>query len=397
MSGGAVDSAAFRQALGHHPTGVALISSTDADGKPLGMIVGTFNSVSLDPPLVGFLPARDSASFAAIRESGRFTVNILAHDQEDVCRALSRPAGKRFEGLAWSPSGNGSPVLPDVVCSIDCSLEACTPAGDHYFVTGLVESLEVHRPVAPLLFFQGGFGGFVPGSFVAPSDAIVAESVQTVQHIRDGMRRLAHTAHGEVTVYAKVADHAVAVATVAGPDVPTSTLLGSKWPLTPPFGEVFLIGAPEAEVEQWMNRARSAGEELLRTSRERLDHAREHGWAGSYAGDTRDTLLFPALTEYGVEGVTPARQREIQAMFRAAGEDLRPVDLEPEGRYQGASLVAPIRNRHGRCELMIRLCRIPPVSGSRIEVLADELCRLAREAEESVGGSPDPRILVSSP
>ncbi|MEV0689280.1 flavin reductase family protein [Streptomyces sp. NPDC050388] len=397
MSGGAVDSAAFRQALGHHPTGVALIASTDADGEPVGMIVGTFTSVSLDPPLVGFLPTRDSASFAAIRKSGRFTVNILAHDQEDTCRALSRPADRRFEGLAWSPSGNGSPVLPDVVCSIDCSLEACTPAGDHYFVTGSVESLEIHRPVAPLLFFQGGFGGFVPGSFVAPSDAIVAESVQTVQHIRDGMRRLAHAADGEVTVYAKVADHAVAVATVAGPDVPTSTLLGSKWPLTPPFGEVFLIGAPEAEVEQWMNRARSAGEELLRTSRERLDHARKHGWAGSYAGDARDTLLFPALTEYGVEGVTPARQREIQAMFRAAGEDLRPVDLEPEGQYRGASLVAPIRDRHGRCELMLRLCGIPPVSGSRIEVLADELCRLAREAEKSVGGSPDPRILVPSP
>ncbi|EFE66584.1 flavin reductase family protein [Streptomyces viridosporus] len=381
MSGRAVDSAAFRQALGHHPTGVALVASTDEDGDPVGLIVGTFTSVSLDPPLVGFLPARDSSSFAAIRKSGRFTVSILAHDQEHLCRALSRPADRRFEGLEWSPSGNGSPVLPDVVCSIDCSLESCTPAGDHYFVTGFVESLEIRRPVAPLLFFQGGFGGFVPGSFVAPSDAIVAESVRTVQHIRDGMQRLAHAAHGEVTAYARVNDHAVAVATVAGPNVPTSTILGSKLPLTPPFGEVFLIGAPEAEVEQWTDRARTAGEELLSISRARLEHARTHGWAGSYAGDTRDGLLFPALTEYGVAGVTPAEQREIQAMLRVAVEDLRPVDLEPERQYEGASLVAPIRNGHGRCALMLRLCQLPPASGSRIEALAAELCRLTREAE----------------
>jgi flavin reductase (DIM6/NTAB) family NADH-FMN oxidoreductase RutF len=383
MSGGAVDSATFRQALGHHPTGVALISSTNLDGDPVGLIVGTFTSVSLDPPLVGFLPTRGSASFAAIRESGRFTVNILAHDQEHICRALSRPADKRFDGLEWSPSSNGSPVLPDVVCSIDCNLESCAPAGDHYFVTGFVESVEIRRPVAPLLFFQGGFGGFVPGSFVAPSDAIVAESVQTVQHIRDGMQRLAHAAGGEVTAYAKVSDHAVAVATVAGPDVPTSTILGSKLPLTPPFGEVFLIGAPEAEAEQWMNKARMAGKELLHISQERLDHARKHGWAGSYAGDTRDKLLFPALIEYGVDGVTPAEQREIQSMLQAAVEDLRPVALEPEKQYEGASLVAPIRNRHGRCDLMLRLCQIPPASGSRIEVLAGELCRLTQEAEES--------------
>ena len=130
MSTGVLDPADFRQVLGHHPTGVALISSVTAEGTPVGMIVGTFTSVSLDPPLVGFLPTRDSTSFAEIAKVGKFTVNILAHDQEPLCRALSRPAATKFDGVEWSPSGNGSPLLPGVVGSIDCTLESTTPAGD---------------------------------------------------------------------------------------------------------------------------------------------------------------------------------------------------------------------------------------------------------------------------
>jgi len=384
MSTGVLDPADFRQVLGHHPTGVALISSVTAEGTPVGMIVGTFTSVSLDPPLVGFLPTRDSASFAEIEKVGKFTVNILAHDQEPLCRALSRPAATKFDGVEWSPSGNGSPLLPGVVGSIDCTLESTTPAGDHYFVTGRVKSLAIHRPVAPLLFFQGGFGGFVPGSFVAPSDGIVAGSVPIVQRIRSGMQALAHAAGGEVTAYAKVADHAVAVATVAAADVPPSTVLGSKLPLTPPFGEVFLVGAPEAEVEQWLATAGgSADDEVLSVARERLAHACRHGWTGSYAGETRDRLLFPALDEYGLDSVTPARQREVRQMLHAAVPELRPVPLEAQTLYQGASLVAPIRNAHGRCELMLRLCRIPPTPGADIAAWGLELRRLAEEAAEN--------------
>ena len=160
MSVTTLDPATFRHVLGHHPTGVAVVAGLDSDGQPVGLTVGTFTSVSLDPPLVGFLPTRESASFAEIRKAGRFTVNVLAHDQEHICRALARPAGTKFDGLDWTPSGNGCPLLPDVVCSIDCELESCTPAGDHYFVTGAVQDLRIHRSAAPLLFFRGGFGSF---------------------------------------------------------------------------------------------------------------------------------------------------------------------------------------------------------------------------------------------
>ena len=90
MSTGVLDPADFRQVLGHHPPGVALISSVTAEGTPVGMIVGTFTSVSLDPPLVGFLPTRDSASFAEI---------VWRHPLAAVAGRALAPAGATFAAI----------------------------------------------------------------------------------------------------------------------------------------------------------------------------------------------------------------------------------------------------------------------------------------------------------
>ena len=376
-----LDSGTLREALGHHPTGVALIASIGQDGQPIGLIVGTFTSVSLAPPLVGFFPMKSSASFDKIRESGAFTVNILAHDQEQVCRSLTRSQLDKFEGVAWSPSGNGAPVIAGAVLTIDCELSAVTDAGDHYLAIGRVQDVQIRRPVAPLLFFQGGYGGFIPGSFVAPSDAIIAESARAVQSVRSGMECLAMAAQCEVTAYAKVGDHAVAVATVKGRTAETATILGSKLPLAPPFGEVFLAGAPQDVVDAWLERAAIGGEEFVRVSTQRLEHLTEHGWTGSQSGQARDTRLFPALQDYGVEGITPARQREVQALVGDAVSDLLPPNAAADAEVRGASLVAPIMNSAGRCELMLRMSQMPVMSGEEVQQWGSRLSTLAQQAE----------------
>lgn len=380
MTDPAPDFSQLREALGHHPTGVALISSIDDNGAPVGLIVGTFTSISLEPPLVGFFPMKTSTSFERIREAGRFTVNILAHDQEPVCRMLTRRQPDKFEGLTWSPSTNGSPVLDDVVLTIDCDLTQVSEAGDHWLATGLVQDVNIRRPVAPLLFFQGGYGGFVPGSFVAPSDAIVAGSARAVQHVRTGMEELAEDAQAEVTAYAKVGDHAVAVATVKGRTVDTPIILGSKLPLAPPFGEVFLTGAPQEEVDAWLAKAERGGEQLVGISTQRLEHQRAYGWTGSYSGDARDNKLFPALHDYGVDGITPARQREIQQLLAESVGDLRPPGAGGDTTISGASLVAPIVNQEGRCELMLRMSQMPDMTGAEIDEWGARLSALAEQA-----------------
>ncbi|MGY1821001.1 flavin reductase family protein [Geodermatophilus sp. SYSU D00079] len=157
-----VDPARFRTTLGHHPTGVVLVTAIDAAGEPVGMVVGSFASVSLDPPLVAFLPTRGSARFARLRTASSFCVNVLAHDQDDLCRAFATKGADGFPGVAWTPSPSGAPVLAGVVAWVDCTVESVTDAGDHHLVMGRVRDLDVVNPVPPLLFFQGGFGRFAP-------------------------------------------------------------------------------------------------------------------------------------------------------------------------------------------------------------------------------------------
>lgn len=150
------DSAYFRSVLGHVPTSVVVVTGRNAAGIPFGITIGSFASVSLDPPLVGFFPGTQSRSWASIRESGRFAVNVLAGAQEDLCWRFAKEGDDKFADIQWSPSAGGSPVLPGVITVIDCSIESETEAGDHSFVIGRVEALE-HSDDATdaMIFFRG--------------------------------------------------------------------------------------------------------------------------------------------------------------------------------------------------------------------------------------------------
>jgi 3-hydroxy-9,10-secoandrosta-1,3,5(10)-triene-9,17-dione monooxygenase reductase component len=155
------DQLRFRRVMGRFPTGVVVITAIGADGAPVGITVGSFTSVSLDPPLVAFLPAKSSTSFPRIREARQFCVNVLARTQEAICRAMSSPAADRFAAVDWVPSAEtGSPIIDGVLAWIDCVIDAVHTAGDHYIVVGRVIDFGVPVPGAPLLFFQGGYGGF---------------------------------------------------------------------------------------------------------------------------------------------------------------------------------------------------------------------------------------------
>ena len=108
-----IDPAGFRRVLGHFPTGVAVVTGIDEAGKPVGMAVGSFSSVSLDPPLVAFMPDRRSTSWPRLRPSGAFCVNILGAEQESVCRAFAQRGGDKFADLSWRPAwGRSRPRTP---------------------------------------------------------------------------------------------------------------------------------------------------------------------------------------------------------------------------------------------------------------------------------------------
>lgn len=159
-AGPAVDGARFRQVLGHFPTGVTVITAASPDG-PVGLAVGSFFSVSLDPPLVAFCAAKTSTSYPNLEAAGHFAVNVLAEDQEAVSRIFASSGADKFAGLGHKPSPiSGSPVLAGVLAWIDCDLDAVHEAGDHWIVVGRVRELEVGHEGGPLIFFRGGYGRY---------------------------------------------------------------------------------------------------------------------------------------------------------------------------------------------------------------------------------------------
>lgn len=159
MSDSAIDGAYFRHVLGHNPTGVVAITAHDPQGQPLALVVGTFTSVSLDPPLVGFLPDRSSTTWPQIFATGHFCANIMAADQGELCRQLAGK-GDKFAGIEYTTSQHGLPVLPGVLASIECRIETVLDAGDHWFVLGRVLTLEPRREGEPMIFHRGRYGAF---------------------------------------------------------------------------------------------------------------------------------------------------------------------------------------------------------------------------------------------
>jgi 3-hydroxy-9,10-secoandrosta-1,3,5(10)-triene-9,17-dione monooxygenase reductase component len=158
-----LDNREFRRILGHYPTGVCAVTALSPAG-PVGMVVGSFTSVSLDPALVAFLPDRKSNTWPRIQAAGHFCVNILAESQLGVCKALASKSDNKFNAIPYRLSGSGLPLIEDVVAWIDCQLYAVHEAGDHYIAIGRVLALDVERPDPPLVFLRGGYGSILPVS-----------------------------------------------------------------------------------------------------------------------------------------------------------------------------------------------------------------------------------------
>ena len=155
-----IDPKEFRRVLGHFPTGVTVVTGAGDEG-PAGMAIGSFASVSLDPPLVMFCPGRESGSWLHIKETASFCVNVLTSDQVEVCGLFASKSDDRFAGIDWTTEATGSPVLPGSLAWIDCELHAIHDGGDHDIVVGLVKAMGTSTDeVEPPALFQGGYGRF---------------------------------------------------------------------------------------------------------------------------------------------------------------------------------------------------------------------------------------------
>ena len=154
----AIDARLFRDTLGHYASGITVISGLEAD-EPVGFTCQSFYSVSIDPPLVSFSVMLTSTTYPRIKESGRFAVNVLAHDQHHVSNQFARKGTDKWAGIDWTPAASGNPVIHDTLMWVDCELWDEYVAGDHLIVIGKV--VEMSAPEwhtrEPLLYFKGSY------------------------------------------------------------------------------------------------------------------------------------------------------------------------------------------------------------------------------------------------
>ncbi|HEU4370077.1 MAG TPA: flavin reductase family protein [Methylomirabilota bacterium] len=129
----------FRHVLGHFASGVTIISTCDADGRPTGLTASAFSSVSLDPPLVLVCVDHKSQSYPALRERGRFAVNILAADQEAVSRRFASSRLDKFDGVAHRITDLGLPLVEGAIAQLECITVSTHVEGDHTIFVGRVE------------------------------------------------------------------------------------------------------------------------------------------------------------------------------------------------------------------------------------------------------------------
>jgi len=147
---------ALRTALGRFATGVAVVTTVTPAGRPVGLTVNSFSSVSLDPPLVLWCLRRSSASLPAFLTADRFAVNLLAARQRHLAARFAAPVPDRFAGVPWQPDRHRLPLLSGTIAYFACRRARLLDAGDHLLLIGQVED-HATAPGEPLIFLDGGY------------------------------------------------------------------------------------------------------------------------------------------------------------------------------------------------------------------------------------------------
>lgn len=389
-----LDPARFRRVLGHFPTGVAVVTGLDADGRPAGMAVGSFCSVSLDPPLVAFMPDKASTSWPRFAASGAFCVNILGAEQEAVCRAFAVRGGDKFADLTWKPAGSGSPVLDGVLAWVDCDVEVVHEAGDHFIVVGRVRELDVANPALPLVFFRGGYGRFAALSLAA-WEGDLALQMRSADLARPHLEALADELDVECVASTVLGEEMVLLARAGAlgeRGVPTE--VGQRIPFEPPLGTAFAAWASPAGRQAWLDRlppdASSGAAERLHAT---LDVVRRHGYSvgrGHGWHDEVSAVLARAHPERPLPQTREAMHRLIAALPpdyespEGAGAEVRTVSTPVFGA-DGAVVMVLSVTVWGRRELGTALERVV----ARLRGAADAVTRLLGGARPPEAGIRD--------
>ena len=147
----------YRHALGRFPTGVAFVAARTPEGEAAGLLINSFTSVSLSPPMVLWCLGLAASSRPVFARAPTFAVSILAEDQRDLLADLSRPLAERLSGVPIRDGLGGAPVIRNAAAVFECTVATVTRAGDHDVYLGQVEHFE-RGDHPPLAYLAGQYG-----------------------------------------------------------------------------------------------------------------------------------------------------------------------------------------------------------------------------------------------
>ena len=153
----APDSDVFRKAFGHFATGVTIVTAVAPDGKIAGMTASSFNSVSLDPPMVLWSAGTQAAEYEVFANCKKFAVHVLSESQAELSNRFATPGIDKFEGIDWSLSSNNLPVISGCPMCLQCETIAGHEVSDHKVLIGLVVDVDLNSEEPPLLYYGSAY------------------------------------------------------------------------------------------------------------------------------------------------------------------------------------------------------------------------------------------------
>jgi len=154
-----IDAAIYKQVMGSFPSGVTVITTLDDDGQIVGLTASAFSSLSMDPALVLFCPNYSSDSYPVLIKNKRFAIHVLSGGQQTEAYAFARKGKDKSQGLEWTLSERGNPILANATAVIECELWREYEGGDHAIMVGSVKNLIVPQQNAgPLVYCHGKMG-----------------------------------------------------------------------------------------------------------------------------------------------------------------------------------------------------------------------------------------------
>lgn len=381
-----IDPGRFRQVLGQYPTGVVVIAAAPDEEPPVALTIGSFSSVSLNPPLIAFYPMKTSTSWPKIEKVGKFCVSILGADQESLCRTFASKASNKFENAPWRPAGTGSPIIENAVAWIDCELEAVHDAGDHLLVFGRVKELDLGSDQLPLLFFRGGYGRFTPLSLAA-ADRSMDRHLRLVDLIRPETEAVAQELDLECLISVRVGAELVVVASAGtNHSSPVPTRVGRRVPWVTPIGAPIAAWLDDHARQLWLKPLEGEPDEVAGWLAN-LASIRQRGYYVGL-GDAAYAAFDAAIAERPVD--LQSTQEEIDSAVAALRLRWERFDrFEAGTAYDEIHTISvPVFTADTETILLLSLNGFPEhrLEGEQISTISERLLATAKRATAALGG-----------